>query len=1153
MKKFIHLHTHSEYSLIDGIVRIKPLIKHCQAEKISAIAITDHCNIFAAVKFYKAATQAGIKPILGAELKIASDDPKITFNAVLLCMNNTGYANLIKIISLSYTKGQASGEPVIQRDWILENNEGLIMLSGSIWGDIGQALLKGNPEQAVEYCKQWQAIFHDRFYLELTRTGQQDEKTYLESILPIAKKLSMPVVATNNVRFIKSDDFAAHEARVCIREGYVLDDKNRPQLYTDQQYLRSEQEMETLFEDIPSALQNSVEISKRCNVHLQLGRVCLPNFKTPDGSSVEDYLRKSAKEGLEKRLLQLFDASTANDSETRKRYFDRLALELDAIIAMGFTGYFLIVADFIHWSMNNGVPVGPGRGSGAGSLVAYSLKITDIDPLQYDLLFERFINPERVSMPDFDIDFCMAGRDRVIEYVAEKYGRESVSQIITFGTMAAKAVVRDVGRVLGFPYGFVDKIAKLIPFEVGMTLDKALTQEEQLLTRYKEEEEVRNLIDLAKKLEGVARNAGKHAGGVVISPSLLTDFSALYCEPGSSQVVTQFDKDDVEAIGLVKFDFLGLRTLTIIAGALQIINNEKESKNEALVDITKIPMDDAGTFELLKACETTGIFQLESRGMKDLIKRLQPDCFEDIIQLGALFRPGPLQSGMVDDFINRRHGREAIEYPHEALAPVLKPTYGVILYQEQVMQIAQVLAGFTLGGADMLRRAMGKKKQEEMDKQRALFIVGAAKNNVTTQLANDIFDLMDKFAGYGFNKSHSAAYAYISYQTAWLKRHYPAAFMAAVLTSEMDHTDKVVIFVEESRRMKLIIEAPNINTCQYTFTVKDEKTILYGLGAIKGAGEAAIELMIQERENHGNYADLFDLCARVDARKINKRVLEALISAGAMDCFGIERAMLFASVDNALKYSDKKSADKASGQADMFGMLSHDSDVQAPKHEYTNVPAWSAERRLLGEKESLGLYFSGHPLDCVAAELQHFVTAPLHQINLEENKTITVAGLVTAVRTLFTKRGDRMAFLTLSDQNGVIESAVFSDVFEAEREKLVKDNIIILEAEVSYDANSSTFKLSAKRILSIEQARLLYAKTLLLNLDQQQVNQKLIADIQRILTPFTHGHCPVTIHYQSESAKAKLHLDQAWWVEPTDQLLQELRQMLGNTAVEVCY
>ncbi|MCL5800970.1 MAG: DNA polymerase III subunit alpha [Gammaproteobacteria bacterium] len=780
---FVHLHLHTEYSLVDGIVRVEPLVEAAAEAGMPAVAVTDQCNLFAMVKFYRAAQARGIKPIIGVELWVQgvapeADTQKASHGAsplhrlVLLCQSDAGYRNLTRLVSRSYTEGQQRGIPIVHKDWITGSSEGLIALSGGRMGDVGQALLGRQPALAESLLAAWQALFPNRFYLELQRTGRAGEEDYIHAAVELALATNTPVVATNDVRFLKADEYEAHEVRVCIHEGRLLADPRRPRQYSAEQYLRSPAEMAELFADIPEAIENSVRIAERCNLELRLGQNYLPDFPLPEGVDLEEYLRQQAKLGLEGRLS--VHPPEAGDAAA---YYQRLATELDVIVSMGFAGYFLIVADFVKWSQQQDIPVGPGRGSGAGSLVAYALGITGVDPLRYGLLFERFLNPERVSLPDFDIDFCMERRDEVIDYVAERYGRERVSQIITYGSMAAKAVVRDVGRVLGQPYGFVDTIAKLIPFDIGITLDEALKQEPALRARYEQDEEVRILIDQARVLEGLTRNAGKNASGVVIAPSRLTDFTPLYCEQGSASVVTQFDKDDVEAVGLVKFDFLGLRTLTIIQRAVQIINS-----SGLALDITQIPMDDKAAFELLKSRSTTALFQLESRGMKDLVKRLQPDCFDDIVALVALFRPGPLQSGMVDDYIARKHGKAKVNYPHPDIIPILKPTYGVILYQEQVMQIAQVLAGYTLGAADLLRRAMGKKKPEEMAKQREIFVGGAKQRGVAEKTAVAIFDLMEKFADYGFNKSHSVAYAMVSYQTAWLKAHYPAAFMAAVLS-----------------------------------------------------------------------------------------------------------------------------------------------------------------------------------------------------------------------------------------------------------------------------------------------------------------------------------------------------------------------------------
>ena len=782
--EFVHLRVHSEFSLVDGIVKIKPLIKKIAGLNMPAVALTEQSNLFSLVKFYCAAESQGIKPIAGSDVYIYNnEEPTNPFHLTLLAKNQVGYTALTELISKAYQEGQRQEQdiPMLKKEWIEENHQGLLALSGAMEGDIGMALVAGNDKLAEQCAVYWSKLFKQSFYLEIQRVNKVDEEQYNKAAVELAVKLDLPVVATNDVRFIDKEDFDSHEVRVCINQGRVLDDTRRPKRYTENQYLRSSEEMLELFSDIPEALENTIEIAKRCTIELTLGENYLPDFPVPEGMTLDEFFIDASHKGLDERLEQYPAIGEGSDEENKQVYLDRLKLELDVITQMGFPGYFMIVADFIRWAKDQAIPVGPGRGSGAGSLVAYVLKITDLDPIEFDLLFERFLNPERVSMPDFDIDFCMDRRDEVIDYVARYYGRDHVSQIITYGSMAAKAVIRDVGRVMAFPYGFVDGLAKLVPFEIGMTLTKALEESPDLKQRYEKEEDVKGLIDMALSLEGTSRNAGKHAGGVVISPTKLTDFSALYCEEGGGNLVTQFDKDDVEAVGLVKFDFLGLRTLTIIDWTLQTINARKTLAKESLVDITQISRDDEATYEIFAKCQTTAVFQLESRGMKELIRKLKPDCFDDIIALVALFRPGPLESGMVDDYINVKHGAKA-EYAHPLLEPILNPTNGVILYQEQVMQIARELAGYTLGGADMLRRAMGKKKPEEMAKQRAIFTEGAINNKIDESIATFVFDLMEKFAGYGFNKSHSAAYALVAYQTAWLKRHFPSAFMAAVMS-----------------------------------------------------------------------------------------------------------------------------------------------------------------------------------------------------------------------------------------------------------------------------------------------------------------------------------------------------------------------------------
>ncbi len=1139
---FVHLRLHTEFSLIDGLVRIPSLIDALPEKGMNAVAVTDFCNLFAAIKVFKTAISAGIKPILGCD--VLCHDPKApeqTFSMVLLCQNELGYRNLTRLVSKAYQEGQHLGQPRIHPGWIKEHADGIIALSGGRSGDIGKALLADDLTLANHLARSWQAVFPSRFYLEIQRTGRFDEAVYNERVVQLADALTIPLVATNDVRFIHADDYEAHEARVCIHDGYSLSDPRRNNSYSAEQYLRSAQEMTALFSDLPQALANTVEISKRCTLKLDLGNNYLPNFPVPSDSSIEAYLSELSKTGLEFRLKQLARLKPVD----RVTYEQRLAIELDVINSMGFAGYFLIVADFIQWAKSNGVPVGPGRGSGAGSLVAYALLITDLDPLEYDLLFERFLNPERVSMPDFDIDFCMEGRDRVIDYVAEKYGRQSVSQIITFGTMAAKAVVRDVGRVLGHPYGFVDKLAKLIPFELGITLTSALKQEDELRRRYEDEEEVKELFDLALKLEGITRNAGKHAGGVVIAPSQLTDFTAIYCEEGSNQIVSQFDKDDVEAAGLVKFDFLGLRTLTIINWALITINRQRELQGLESIDINEIPLNDHASFNLLKACKTTAVFQLESRGMKELIHRLQPDSFEEIIALVALFRPGPLQSGMVDDFIDRKHGRSKVDYPHPDLEPILKPTYGVILYQEQVMQIAQVLASYTLGGADLLRRAMGKKKAEEMAEQRAIFTDGAAARGVDKQTATAIFDLMEKFAGYGFNKSHSAAYALIAYQTAWLKTHYPAAFMAAVMSSDMDNTDKVVTFIHECEQMGLVLRPPSVNHSQYAFTVFDEKTVIYGLGAIKGVGESAIACLVDERTARGEYSSLFDLCQRVDMRKVNRRVLEALIISGSMDGWGIERAILFASLEKAIQVGLRFHQTQSSGQSNLFDLL----DDEAHVEDYVLCKAWDTKKRLDGEKKTLGLYLTGHPADSYCQELVSFIK-PIESLNPSTSKKATICGLVTGIRRIVTKRGKKLAIITLENSKASIDLVTFSEVFDPKQAVVEVGVMLIVDGELGQDDYTGGVKMTANTLYTLEEARTRFAKHLTLVLT---MHDEAILPALKTLLLSHKGHCVVQIQYSNELSQAAINLGANWCVSPSDTLLAELIDLLDRERVRLSY
>ena len=1162
--EFVHLRLHSEYSLVDGLVRVKPLAQKVADIGMPAVAITDFNNLFGLVKFYKSTQAAGIKPIAGADVLIAQDNPEATATQlVLLVADQVGYQNLIKLISKAYLEGQRQAVPIISKSWLADHSEGLIALSGGCMGEIGMALVSGRSADAESLLKYYMDIFPDRFYLELQRTGRADEEDYLHAAVALATQHQCPVVATNDVRFLEPDEFEAHEARVCIHEGRTLEDPRRERRYSEQQYLRTAQEMAELFSDIPEALENTLEIAKRCNLEISFGEYFLPDYPIPQGMTIDDYLISVSKQGLEDRIPRLF-TDTGEDAEQRlTAYQDRLKFELDIIIQMGFAGYFLIVMDFIRWAKDNQIPVGPGRGSGAGSLVAYVLKITDLDPIEYDLLFERFLNPERISMPDFDIDFCMDGRDRVIAYVAEQYGRNAVSQIVTFGTMAAKAVVRDVARVQGKSYGLADKLSKLIPFEVGMTLEKAVEQEEELDQFLSADDEAAEIWSMALQLEGVARNCGKHAGGVVISPTVITDFSPIYCDDGGSNVVTQFDKNDVEEVGLIKFDFLGLRTLTIIDWAVQMINQGRQENAEELLNIDHISLDDKQTYQLMQRAETTAVFQLESRGMKELIMKLGPDRFEDIVALVALFRPGPLQSGMVDDFINRKKGRAEVSYPHsqyqhECLKPALEPTYGIILYQEQVMQIAQVMGGYTLGGADLLRRAMGKKKADEMAKQRELFVQGAMEKGHSESLASNIFDLMEKFAGYGFNKSHSAAYALVAYQTAWLKTHYPAQFMAATMSSDMDKTDKVVTFIDECRAMNLQLLPPDVNRGRFHFSVDDDGSVIYGLGAIKGLGEGPVQSIIDSREEGGPFKDLFDFCARVDGRKVNKRALEALIRSGALDLIGPQgdvgytRAVMQACMDDALKSAEQKARNLDSGMTDLFADNSSNAPVSNPYSDYLQARPLSVRERLNGEKETLGLYLTGHPIDEYVDELVLMLPNRISDLRANKDKT-TIYGMVIGMRVMKNKRGENFAFLTLDDKSGRIEVSVWAEKFNAYRDILVKDALLVVQGVVSEDSYSGGFKMVAESIQSIYQARCTKLESLRLTIPKQDIPKNWVERIETTLSHFKNGSCPVTIEYSMSNAVGQFNLGEQWLVQPRDELIEQLREQFGKNNVILNY
>ena len=1111
--RFVHLRLHSEYSVSDSIVRLDDALEAARQNGMPALALTDLSNVFGLVKFYLAARKSGVKPIAGCDVWLEKGH-----RMLLLCQSRRGYLKLCEILSLAYRKNQNRGRAEVRPEWF-EDSEGLIALSGAHQGEIGHALLNGGD--ALEAARKWSALFPGRFYIELQRLDAQSELCVQHSIR-LASELGLPVVATHPVQFMRREDYKAHEARVCIAEGAILGDQRRVRHFSEEQYFKTQDEVAALFSDIPEALENSVEIAKRCNLTLEIGNNKLPAFPTPQGQSLEEYLTERAITGLDARMKLLFPEAGARENQYPK-YRERLDFEVAMIIRMGFPGYFLIVADFINWAKQNGVPVGPGRGSGAGSLVAYCIGITDLDPLRYDLLFERFLNPERVSMPDFDIDFCQDGRERVIDYVRQKYGEESVSQIATFGTMAAKAVVRDVGRVLDLPYGFVDSLAKLIPFEIGMTLKKAREQEPEINQRAENEEEVAELLELATVLEGLTRNVGMHAGGVLIAPGKLTDFCPIYCAEGSDASVSQFDKDDVEKVGLVKFDFLGLRTLTIIDWAVRYLRMLDEKAHDFAIET--IPLDDAPTYTLLKSCDTTAVFQLESRGMKDLVRRLQPDCFEDVVALVALFRPGPLQSGMVDDFINRKHGRAKVDYFHPDLEGVLKPTYGVIVYQEQVMHIAQILGGYSLGAADLLRRAMGKKKPEEMAEHRTIFVGGATERGVPEWQAQQLFDLMEKFAEYGFNKSHSAAYALVAYQTAYLKAHYSAAFMASTLSADMDDTDKVKNFYVDCLSSGLELLPPDINLSDYRFFPVDAKRIRYGLGAVKGTGEAAIQAILDARKE-GPFRDLFDFCKRVDKRTVNRRVIESLVRAGAFDALNANRRSLLASVGTAMESAEQSS--RMANQHTLFGEAEEECAC-------VDIPDFSMKDRLKEEKASLGFYFSGHPFDADIEEVSHFCKLRLRDLNVAKGpaKPVLLAGIVTGARIQQTRRG-RMAIVMIDDGTAQVEVSIFSEAFEAKRELIKEDQILIVEGKASYDDFSGGTRVVAENLYDIAGARAKFARALEFYCDSASNVERLMD----LIAPFKGEGCTARMVYSNGKASCEVEL---WQVRPEDTLIESLR------------
>ena len=1143
---FVHLGIHTEFSITESIVRIPDLIKAAVNDDMPALALTDLSNLHAAVKFYKKCLDQGIKPILGSVIRLNNAEQKVT----LLAMSNIGWRSLTELVSQGFIEGQQLDIPCVQKQWVLDQNQDMIVLLG-LHSDVGKMLNSSNPQKAEPLLEEWIEKFGNRVYLALTRTDRPDEEYFIAEAIKLAQKYNIGVVAHNDVHFVAATDYEAHEARVCIADGYVLGDNRRPRSYSTEQYFKTATQMTELFSDIPAAIENSYHIAKRCNVSLRLGFNDLPDYPIPEGHTIDSFFAHVSEQGLEERLDFLYPVEKRDQdwSEIRKVYDDRLAYEIGTILDMGFPGYFLIVMDFIQWSKSNGVPVGPGRGSGAGSLVAYSLKITDLDPLRYDLLFERFLNPERVSMPDFDIDFCIAGRDRVIDYVARHYGREAVSQIATFGTMAAKGAIRDVARVLGKPYGLADRISKMIPTKpIGVDLRGALDIEPQLkdiITNPSnpDHEDAAEIWEMALKLEGITRNTGKHAGGVVIAPGKITDYSAVMCDADGTNRVAQFDKDDVESAGLVKFDFLGLRNLTVIEDAIQNIN--KRIGPDQAVDIVHIPLDDPKAYLIFAEANTTAVFQFESVGMKKMLKEARPSKFEEIIAFVSLYRPGPMD--LIPDFIHRMHGGE-FEYLHPLLEGVLEPTYGIMVYQEQVMQAAQYCAGYTLGGADMLRRAMGKKKPEEMVKQRQIFIEGAAEKEIDEATANHIFDYMEKFAGYGFNKSHAAAYALIAYQTAWLKAYYPAEFMAAVLTSEMQNTDSVVFLIDDCRSNQLEVVPPSINMSFYKFHASDEKTIVYGLGAIKGVGEQAMQSVIDSRVQDGPYTDLFDFCHRIDLKKINKRTLEALIRSGALDCLGIDRASIMAQLPEAVQAADQARHNRETGIMDLFGEVE---EVQ--RKPLKPVKAWSDEVRLKGEKDTLGLYLTGHPIDVYRTELKSFISVRINELTPTRRGVTTVfAGLVLDVVNF----PNRM-MVTLDDGTARIEVSANHERFQRFKEIIQVDRVVVIEGEIYEREGYDRPMGRLTKAFSLNEIRQKRANSIQIKLLPEHFSSSLSQDLQKILLPFCDvdmcNHIPLQLHIDYAYASAEVHLGLNWKVAPQDALLAQLRDYFGKEVIHIEY
>ncbi|TYP00012.1 DNA polymerase III alpha subunit [Geothermobacter ehrlichii] len=1150
---FVHLHLHSQYSLLDGAIKIDDLVNRVRDLNMPAVAITDHGNMHGAIEFYKKAHAAGIKPIIGSELYVAPDSrfkksdargsSEASYHLVLLCMNQTGYRNLCHLVTAANIEGFYY-RPRIDWELLKEYNEGLIAMTACLGGEIPVLINLGQMDEAKKRARAMAEIFDDgRLYLELQENHIPEQAVVNAGLKEIAAELGLPLVATNDCHYLNREDAQAHEVLLCIQTGKSMDDPNRFRFANDQFYLKTPEEMAAMFGDCPESLDNTVRIAERCNLELDLKTYHFPQYEKPADKSLDEVLAEMAWQGLEERLRAIRRLRPDFSAEDEERYRERLQTELDCIRQMGFPGYFLIVADFINWAKDHDIPVGPGRGSAAGSLVAYAIRITDIDPMPYNLLFERFLNPERISMPDIDVDFCIYGREEVINYVREKYGEKNVAQIITFGTMQAKGVVRDVGRALGMTYAEVDKIAKLIPSVLGMTLEQALKQEPKLVELREKDPKVRELIRIALALEGLTRHASTHAAGVVVTPKPLPEYLPLYKDQKANSLVTQYSMSYVEQIGLVKFDFLGLKTLTVINNAVRLI---REGVNPDF-DLKTVPDDDEKTYQLLSRGETTGVFQLESSGMKEYLVKLKPNCFEDLIAMVALYRPGPLGSGMVDSFIKRKHGLEDFDYPFPQLEPILKDTYGVIVYQEQVMLIAQTLANYSLGGADLLRRAMGKKKPEEMAKQKEIFLAGAKENKLDLKKAEAVFDLMEKFAAYGFNKSHSAAYALVAYQTAYLKAHYPVEFMAALLTEDMENTDKVIKNINEVRSMGIEVLPPDINASDRTFTVHDGQ-IRFGLGAVKGAGSAALDAILAARQE-APFASLHDFCERVDLRKVNKKVVEALIKCGAFDSLGGHRAQYLAALEDAMETAARIQREREIGQESLFG--SEEIHTTANGDGYgrlPDVPEWDDKTKLGFEKESLGFYISGHPLARHAESIRRFATVDTAGLaECSDKEEVRICGIVSGLKELTTKKGDRMAFVTLEDLNGFVEMVVFPETYAESRELLQSEEALLITGNV--DAGEESNKLMVNKVQNLSEVQASETRRVHFRLTTPGLDETRLRQLREVIEKH-RGECQVMLHMViPDRSETTLRLPDNLRVAATDQMLDDAERLFGYNIV----